>query len=168
MTFGDAFSFTMLVLLTASSLWASLLACMLLFPRRSQRASHLLIHQLRRSMIVGSIASVAGIGLGIAMMNAPAAGVKILGIVLLGLTAFTAIVGCSGLVELASVRAGLDRNNSPLSARGKAAGLLISAGLLPGIGWFLLFPLQLFAGVGTGLAVVFQKTPPDVTPQENP
>jgi hypothetical protein len=83
--------------------------------------------------------------------------VKILGILLLGLVAFTAVLGCSGLVEIAGARVAQNTDNAPLPARGKAAALLLLAGLLPGVGWFLFFPLQLFAGVGSGLAVVFSR-----------
>ena len=160
MTFGDSFSFTMLVLLSGISLWASLLLARLLFPTRSDVASTALREKRRRCFLLGALGSVGGIGAGIGMLNAPAAPVKIAGFALIAAVGFTALLGGTALVDLAADS--LNSSSTPTSpaTRGKAAALLILAGLTPGIGWFLLFPLQLFANTGAGLIAVFSRKRP--------
>ena len=48
---------------------------------------------------------------------------------------------------------------SPFASQVKAASILVLAGFLPAFGWFLLYPLQLFAGLGAGLSAVFVRQP---------
>ncbi|MFM7322118.1 MAG: hypothetical protein ACKO5K_11420 [Armatimonadota bacterium] len=161
MTGGDAWAYTMIVLVTCLSIWAGIVGVTLLTPDRCESAARLLARAPGKCIGLGAIVGGVGIALGLRMMNERPAPVKIAGILLILAVVLAAFPGSAGLARVAARRANSNHGAEPdLRATGRAAGLLVLASLAPGVGWFLVFPLQFFASVGAGIRVL-RKRPPE-------
>ena len=67
------------------------------------------------------------------------------------------IIGASGLATLTSRRIKtLTPESSDYIILAKSIIILVFAGLFPVIGWFMLFPLQLFASLGAGFLAILR------------
>lgn len=155
MTFGDVFAMAGVIAATAVTTWMTILAGALLFSRRSRLAADLLAAHPGQMIGLGAALGFIGVGLGLVFLNLPSGLVKLFGFALLAVTLAIALLGASGLAQIAAARM---RAQAPamseFAALGRGAALLVGAGLLPGVGWLLLFPLQLFASVGAGITAL--------------
>jgi len=155
MTGGDAWAYTMIVLVTCLSIWAGIVGVAMLTPSRCEAAARLLAAAPGKCIGLGALFGGLGIAVGLWMMNLQAAPVKIAGILLILAIVLAAFPGSAGLARVAARRGPTGEDTEPdLRATGRAAGLLVLASLAPGVGWFLVFPLQFFASVGAGVRVL--------------
>ena len=158
MTSGDVNAVLYFVVIGAAALWAAIVALGLLFPARARRAEAALEARPGRLLVNGVALGVLGVGGGIAFLNAPNGVVKLLGWLMLAVLLLLATLGSAGISRVAAGRIQtLDPGQSEFTALWRGSGLLVLAGLLPVFGWFVLFPLQLFLGVGAGLAALAKK-----------
>lgn len=155
MTGGDAWAYTMIVLVTCLSLWAGITGVGLLSPPRCAAAEQRLSARPGWCIATGATIGVLGIALGLTMMNANPAPLKIMGIALILFLVLVAFPGAAGLARIAARRLrGDETADLTFASTGRASAMLILASLAPFIGWFLVFPLQFFASLGAGLGVL--------------
>ena len=155
MTIGEVNAVLYFVVIGAAALWAAIVALGLLFPARVRRSEAALLEKPGRLLANGVAIGVLGAGAGIALLNAPNGLVKLFGWLLISGIALLSTLGAAGLARVVAGRIGqLDLGQSEFTALWRGAGLLVLAGLFPAFGWFLLFPLQLFAGIGAGMAAL--------------
>ena len=155
MTIGEVNAVLYLVVIGAAALWAAIVAMGLLFSERTKRAEAALRDKGGRIVVNGVAIGVLGVGAGFGLMNASHGVVKLFGWLILSALLLVGTLGAAGLARLASSRIqSLDQSPSQFTSLWRGAGLLVLSGLLPAFGWFLLFPLQLFAGIGAGVAVL--------------
>ena len=160
MTIGDVNAMIAGVGATGVTLWASLLGISALFGERTRRAANVIEAQAGRTLGLGAALAVSAGAIGLIFVNQPNGLLKFVGWVMLaGLLAMAAL-GSAGLSRVAGARVGrMDPNLSTLGAVGRGAGLLVTAGFLPFLGWFGFFPLMLFISLGAGCRAMAEKTP---------
>jgi hypothetical protein len=152
MTNGDVLFYVSIIVTILVTLWATILTVGLVFSSRTQHAAQLLERAPGRMLGIGAVLALAGIGLGLVLVNSKNGLVMFFGWVLLALTLCIAMVGSAGLAKLVSGRLqGLAPTQSALTALARGGALLLAAGGLPAVGWVLIFPLQLFASLGAGM-----------------
>ena len=72
-----------------------------------------------------------------------------------GMLLLIATLGSAGLATVLGGRIGrMSPDHSAFTVYLRGTALLVAASYVPVLGWFLLFPVQLFAGVGAGVAVL--------------
>lgn len=150
MRIGDVQAVLALVIASALGIWGALIIASLLFNKKTERAAYFLTERPTGTTVVGAVLAVLGIGLGIVLMKGGGLAM-FLGWVLLLFTLLVALIGCAGMVNVVADRIQPLSPVSPFAAKVRAAGLMVFTGFLPGFGWLLLFPLQLFAGLGAGI-----------------
>jgi hypothetical protein len=155
MTVGDVNAVIALILAGAITLWATLLTFGIIFGEKSRRAAQLTESAPGKCIGIGALLGVSGIGIGLGLVNLKGVG-GLLGWILLVGVLFLATIGASGLSRIAGARIrALSATQSELAGMARGAALLVLSGLLPGLGWLLVFPLQLFASIGAGMQAVF-------------
>ncbi len=96
--------------------------------------------------------------LGLAMANAGAAPVKLVGVVVLFAVVLVALLGSAGLARHIGLRLPTARDASEPWRPVLRGGIVLSVCfVLPGIGWFVLLPYALITGVGA--AVMARRVP---------
>lgn len=161
MTSGDIQAYIAVILALLVTLWGAIVTIALLFTEKTTRAAMLIEQQPGRCIGIGLIPAVAGIVLGVTLLNRGPLG--LLGWVMLAGVLLLASVGSAGLARVVAARAqAMSPTQSPLLGLARGAGLLVLSGALPGLGWFLLFPLQVFASVGAGIQAVWWKKGPQI------
>jgi hypothetical protein len=165
MTIGDVNAMIAGVGASGVTLWASLLGISALFGERTRRAANAIEAQPGRTLGHGFLlAATAGI-VGVALVNQPNGLIKFVGWVLLAGLLATAALGSAGLSRVTGERVGrMDPKLSTLGAVGRGAGLLVTAGFLPVLGWFGFFPVMLFVSLGAGCRAMTEKA----TPRDEP
>ena len=152
MTFGDVLAYLAFILATASTLWAAILTIGLVFSKKVAHAAGLLEHTPGKTIGLGVVLALLGIGLGLVLLNSKNGLGMLIGWVFLAITLFVALIGSAGLALVLSGRMQrLAPTQSALAMLARGGALLIGAGMLPGVGWILLFPLQLFSSLGAGI-----------------
>lgn len=157
MTIGDVLAVIAGVLATGATLWASILVLVVLFPARTGRAGKALEERASRCLWTGAIAAfTVGLAAWVMAFSPGIGGLpKLLGWILLLLLLLVATLGSAGIAEVGAARIRQrDPRIRPLAALGKATGLMITAGLVPGLGWLVLFPLMLMVSLGAGFAAL--------------
>lgn len=125
--------------------WAMTVSMGLLFPEQTARAST----ATKGAFVRGLLPFLVGI-VGIFMLGGPP-GLKLIGWVLLLSVLALASFGLAGLSRMAARRLTIlhpEMGEYPAFLRG--AGFLISASLLPVLGWFLFLPAALITSLGAG------------------
>jgi len=150
MRIGDVQAVLALVIASALGIWGALIIASLLFNKKTERAGYFLTERPTGTTVMGAFLAVLGIGLGIGLMKGGGLAM-FLGWVLLLFTLLVALIGCAGMVNVVAARIQPLSPVSPFAATVRAAGLMVFSGFMPAFGWFLLFPLQLFAGLGAGM-----------------
>lgn len=158
MLIGDVLATLSLILLIGSATWATMVLYSLLFPTRVQVASRELEYHPWKSLLVGGAVLVPISFVAIALLAAPNPLAKFLGVMVAVLILSVALLGGAGLALLVGRRVkeqgGADQQ---LRAFGRSAGILVVAGLLPFVGWFVLAPIVLVAGCGAGVRSLFER-----------
>jgi hypothetical protein len=155
-TIGDVFSVVAAILAICVSGWAMLLTTTLLFPNRARAAQASIERRPWRAFFVGLLVLIVPGTFALGMMSHPSPPIKLAGI-LLSLTLLSlAAVGASGLSQLVGERMKpMDPSLSAYRAVAKGAAIVIAAGLLPFVGWWVFLPIVLAVSLGSGLGSLF-------------
>lgn len=155
---GDVFLVIAYLFGVCLSTWALVLGVALLFPSKAARAEAATERHAWPTFFVGL--GVFGLGgvLSLALLAQPLPGAKLLGFIGLLAILSVSMLGMTGVASLVGQRIRpLDPDISRFRAISRGAGLLVVAGLLPLVGWFVFFPLLLIFSTGAGLAALMPK-----------
>lgn len=160
MTIGDVLAVVAGVAASGVTLWAALVTNTLLFPGRTQRASEILVTKPGRTIGFGLFLILTAGVIGFGLVVQPNGVLRLVGWAVSLALLFLASLGSAGLSLLLAERIqGRDEAHSPLMASMRAATLLVLACFVPLLGWFLLFPMSLAAGLGAGVHAVWEARP---------
>lgn len=150
--FGDVFAVVALAAGGFATAWGLLLAIRFLMPKRAEAASHSIQSSPFGSIFGGLLVTLVVGFFALVASQAPMPLLKLIGFALYLCLIGFGLVGICGLVVLLGARiAEHDPKLSPFGAASRAAMLLVASALVPFIGWFLIAPLLLVLGVGSGL-----------------
>lgn len=160
----------LLSILTLLTLITGFLFLRGLFPGRITAVQFALETSWKRSFWLGLVNTVftAAVLLGLFSLGESAQGFMILALLLSSLYLLVLLFGLTAISRLLGQRLFPDRKPVPQHVRGGL--ILLGAGLLPGIGWFLLFPYSCCLAVGCVVLARFQPADsgdlPDPPPDE--
>jgi hypothetical protein len=140
------------------SAWAVTMGFIVLFPLKAKRSQEILEVSPWKSVMLGLVLWLTVGTLGFTLAASPIGLLKIAGlIVLTGVLAIT-VVGVSGLTTMVGQRIrSMDEKLSEYQAVSRGTLIAVVAGLLPLVGWFVLIPIVLAAGMGAGTRAVFAR-----------
>lgn len=148
------------ILLSAISLVclvASLLLMRGLFPARIELVRRTLEEHWKRSFWIGLLNTIliTVIVLGLASLAEGAPILNILVFAIYGAFLIGLLFGLTAFVQLLGKR--LFPEQDPIKQEIRAGAIFVLASLLPGAGWFLLFPYGISLAVGATLITLFQE-----------
>lgn len=157
-TIGDVFSVVAAILAICASAWAFMLTTTLLFPQRTGNAHSAIEARPWRAFVVGLSLLLTFGFVSLAMIGNPIPGVKLLGtFLMLGLLSVAALGG-GGLAQLIGERMRpMDPSLSAYGAVGRGAAIIVVAGLLPLIGWWVFTPIVLAISLGAGVSALLTR-----------
>ncbi|HRK20250.1 MAG TPA: hypothetical protein PLX06_00475 [Fimbriimonadaceae bacterium] len=159
-TIGDVFSVIAAIFAVCLSSWALMLATTLLFPQKTQVAQNALTGKPWMSFFGGLILLIVGGGFGVALSANPIPGVKLFGAVILLALLSVAVVGAGGLSFLIGQRMQpMDPSLSAYKAVGRGAAIVVTATLLPFVGWWVFTPVVLAMSLGAGVSALLSRQP---------
>jgi hypothetical protein len=146
----------LLSILTLLTLITGFLFLRGLFPGRISAVQIALKSSWKRSFWLGLVNTVfsAAVLLGLFSLGESAQAFMILALLLSSLYLLVLLFGLTAISRLLGQRLFPDRKPVPQHIRGGL--ILLGAGLLPGIGWFLLFPYSCCLAVGSVVLARFQ------------
>lgn len=155
----ETLSLILLSLLSLITLIAALIFIRGLFPRRVEKVQSSLEDHWKRSFWLGLVNTVVitifVLGLGSLGNNVPLFYIPtfaIYGIFLIGL-----LFGLTAFIQLLGGR--LFPERTPVQRDIRAGAVFLLTGLLPVVGWFLLFPYVVCLGIGAVVLALFSKNP---------
>jgi hypothetical protein len=159
-TIGDVFSVVSLIFAICISAWATLLGTALLFRQRTDLAQRAIENRPWRAFFGGLFVLLIVGTIAIGLISNPVPVIKLSGTILaLGLLSIAAI-GAGGLCQLIAGRMQpLDPTLSPYRAIGRSAAILVIAGLLPLVGWWVFMPVVLAVSLGAGFSALMARSP---------
>ena len=155
LTIGDSFSIVAILVGLGLTTWSLIASIAFLFPGRVALAAQ----KAERSSVASFFSGLAMLVvmiLGFVLFVSPAPGAKLLGMMIFFGCLMIGVFGVAGLAHLASRRLS---PNPDSQAFLKAAGLLVTAGMLPLLGWFLFMPAVLIISMGAGITSLVYKAP---------
>lgn len=163
MTIGDVLATVSGTLAACVSLWAALVLVALLFDRRAHAAAERIERHAMRCIGAGLLLSGTAGVIALVLIKQPNGLFKLIGWVGLALLLCLATLGGSGLTLTLAAR--IRRSAPDLSefgTAGRAAGLLVAAGLIPFLGWIIAV-VSLLANLGAAL-LSLRRPRPDASP----
>jgi hypothetical protein len=158
MTIGDVLATVAGILATGITLLAAITAIGLVFGTQARAARTVLETQGRRAFAFGLGGVAFAVVFGIVLASQPNGLIKLIGMAVLAIAFGLALLGSAGIAALVADRIQkYDSRTRPLAALWRAGALVITAGFLPIVGWFLIFPIALIHSLGAGIAVVFER-----------
>jgi hypothetical protein len=158
---SEAFQLILIVLFSGATLAALLVLLPALLPRHVQRTKLIVQKSPGRAFLIGLVnALFFGVLIAIFLQGAELGGL-IAAIILLALLMVTA-VGLAGLSQIVQGR--LYPDGGSVKVGMKTAVLLIAAGLLPFLGWFVLTPALLLISLGAAITAFVRKKTADSVP----
>jgi hypothetical protein len=155
---GDSFTVVALLGGICLSAWAMILSIALVFPGKAQHARTRLVKRPWLSFFTGLLLWLTVGVVGFGMIASPLPIGKLMGWTVLMALLSIAAVGSAGLVTLASERLqALALDLTPYAAVTKSAAMIVVAGLVPVLGWFLIVPFLVFASTGAGIQALMLK-----------
>lgn len=155
---GDVFLVIAYIFGVCLSTWALVMGMSFLFPSKVSAAELAADKRPWKTLGLGFVVFAAGLLVSLAFLSQPVPGAKLLGTVLLLALLCVALLGFTGIAGLVGQRIRpLDPDLSRYKAMSRSTGLLVVAGLLPFIGWFVFAPLLLAYGTGLGLQALFAR-----------
>ena len=155
----ETLSIILLSLISLITLIAALIFTRGLFPRRVEKVQSALENHWKRSFWLGLVNTVLitifVLGLGSLGNNVPLFYIPtfaIYGIFLIGL-----LFGLTAFIQLLGGR--LFPERTPVQRDIRAGAVFLLTGLLPVVGWFLLFPYVVCLGIGAVVLALFSKNP---------
>jgi hypothetical protein len=157
-TIGTALTIIAFLFGMAFSSWALLIGCALVFRKKAQISCSLVQYAPGRSFFLGAVMLFIFGLVSLVFLQAPLPVAKVIGysgfVVIFSLAA----LGGSGLVLLVADRLRqYDTKLRPFAAMNRAALLIVSAGLVPLLGLFVIFPAVLAIGLGTAVQAIFMR-----------
>lgn len=165
-TIGDILLVLMTVTVTGLALWGTMVASALLFPVKSARLARTLESRTLASLLTGFFVTVPFFILTVILANVPMPLAKL--VALFGFMVFVAVaaVGGSGQVRLLADRIRNTYADLPMyGALSRAAAVMVLVLNIPLVGWFLMAPLSMMAGIG---AQIVDKLSPSSAPSADP
>lgn len=160
MTIGDVLAVVAGIGSACVATWALLLGMALLFNRRANMAQQNLQSSPWRVLASGSVLALFGVGGAIVLLNQPNGILKLVGWALLLATLALAALGVGGLILLlAESVQRAQPGMSQFQALLRGAGLLVAAGLVPLLGWFLMVPVTIIISIGAGWCALRGRVP---------
>ncbi|MBN9503353.1 MAG: hypothetical protein BGO01_20935 [Armatimonadetes bacterium 55-13] len=158
-TIGDSFAVVAILGGICLSAWALMISVALVFPSKAVNARKRIAAKPWASFFTGmALWLTLGI-LGFGMVANPLPLAKLMGWTVVMSLLSVASVGASGLVLLASERLrALAPEMTSYSSIAKSAAVIVTAGLVPLLGWFLVVPFLVFASTGAGLSALMQRS----------
>jgi hypothetical protein len=157
-TIGDVFAIIATLIGLGLTTWALLVSCALLFPRVVNRATVAADTNVRSNIVLGILMLLPAL-FGAGLLGQPAPLIKLLGGgILLGCLSLVAI-GMAGLSYLAADqirKMDPTLGEYPTFLRGSA--FLVTASMLPILGWFVFAPLVILASLGGGVKAVANRS----------
>lgn len=159
-TIGDSFAIVAILGGICLSAWALTMSVALVFSGKAQHARARLTRKPWASFFLG-LAIWVTVGLiGFGMIANPLPVAKLMGWTVVMTLLSVAAVGMAGLAMHASERLrSLAPEMTPYTALAKSAGVIVVAGLVPILGWFLIVPFVVFASTGAGLMALALRSP---------
>lgn len=155
MTIGDVLAFVAGIGALCVSVWALLIGMALLCSQRAQDVQRVLETRAWRALLSGIVLAAFVGGGALALANGPNGALKLVGWALLASLLALGVLGGGGWVRLLANRvAQAEPNASHFSALMRGGALLIAAGLVPLVGWFLLVPLTILTSLGAAWSAV--------------
>jgi len=163
-TIGDVFAVIFTLIGVGLTAWALTLSCGLLFPERVEIARTSVDRGFWRNLPLGLLMLLIG-AIGVALIAAPVG--KLLGwAIVLGVLGIGA-VGMAGISHFVAARLkqmAPDLGDYPATVR--AAAFLVTASMLPVLGWFLFAPALLLTAFSAGARAAFHRaSSPAVQPR---
>ncbi|HEY3780919.1 MAG TPA: hypothetical protein VGL56_07545 [Fimbriimonadaceae bacterium] len=151
-TIGDVFSVIGSLVGICVTAWAVIMGAALLFQSSASRARDAYRSGPWKGIGLGLLLTLVFGTIGFILVNIPNPAIKLTGMgVLLAIMVLSAL-GASGISMLIAERiAALDPNASRYGAMQRATLIMVVAGVFPILGWFLIGPLLIIAGVGYGI-----------------
>lgn len=157
-TIGDALAVVSFVVALCLCSWALVLTMSLLFRVRTAAAWNAVESRPFRSFFAGAICLAAGGIASAALAAQPAPAIKVVGIAGYLALLTIAALGASGLVQLVSARIkSLDPSLPSYTSLARAAAIVVIAGALPFLGWFLIAPVVILVSLGAGITALMTK-----------
>jgi hypothetical protein len=159
-TIGDSFAVVAILGGICLSAWAMILSVALIFPGKANHARSRLVNKPWASFFTGfGIWATVGF-VSVALIGNPFPLAKLMGWMVFMTLAAIAAVGSAGLANLASERLRtLAPDMTPYAATAKSAAVIVVAGLVPVLGWFLIIPFLTFAATGAGIQALMLREP---------
>ena len=157
-TIGDVFSVVAAILAICVSAWAFMLTTALLFRQRTHIAQSDIEARPWRAFGIGLLLLLTIGVVSLGMIGNPIPGIKLMGtLLMLGLLSIAA-VGGGGLAQLIGERMRpMDPALSAYGAIGRGAAIIVVAGLLPLVGWWVFAPVVLAVSLGSGVFALFAR-----------
>lgn len=157
-TIGSALTIIAILFGLAFSAWALLIGSALIFKKKAEISQSLIKYAPGRTFFLGIVMLFIVGFISLAFLAAPLPAAKFLGysglLVVFGL----ASVGSGGLVLFVAERLRqYDEKLRPFVALNRASLLIVSAGLVPLLGLFVIFPVVLAMGIGTAVQSIFMR-----------
>jgi len=168
LTIGDSFSIVAILVGLGLTTWSLIAVIAFLFPTKVQIASDKASTRPWASFGLG-ILMVVVLLIAVILFNFSAPGTKLLGAILFLGTLMVGVLGVAGLAQFAARRLSptLSSMNTDPQAFLKAAGFIVTAGMLPILGWFVFMPVVLIVSMGAGLSALLHRSP-NLVPQRMP
>lgn len=148
---GDVFAVVSALATLVVAAWALLMVLPTLFPARVERAHEVVKQTPWRAFGAGLAVFVVGGFVGLALMNAPQPIIKLLGFALIAFVLGTGAIGSAGIAAFGAGRIRqMDPQVSEFHARSRSSLMLVVAGVLPILGWFVVAPAMAVFGCGAG------------------
>ena len=150
MSLGDVFSVVAALLGIGVTSWAFMVSCMLLFPARVERAAAVIERNAKSQFFLGLCLLVPAI-VGVVLSGLPNPVLKLLGLALIVSVLAVGAVGAAGIGFIAGKRLqpmSPSMDAYPAFIRGSA--FIVTASMLPVLGWFLFGPAALIVSLGAG------------------
>jgi hypothetical protein len=166
-TIGTTLALIATIFGMAFSAWALLLGSALIFRRKAEISHSLIKYAPGRSFFLGVVMLfIIGV-ISLALLAVPLPIAKVLGYSGLLVAFSLAAIGNGGLVLLVADRLRqYDTRLRPFVAMNRAALLIVSAGLVPLLGLFVIFPAVLSMGIGTAMQALFMRNEVSVASTE--
>lgn len=154
---GDIFGLILLIVSSAASTIAMLTLLIFLIPKRVQRTRHVIQNSPGRSFIIGFVNTIFFLLIATIFAQGGDGGGLLALIIVLALLSFSA-VGLASLTLLLRDRIYPEAiKSSGLKSTLKSALLVVLAGMLPLLGWFVLAPIVLIAALGASIVVLVRR-----------
>lgn len=153
---GDVLAILALIIGTSVSAWALIIACAVIFRRRSEVTQSVIERNPWRCLGTGLVATMFLVIVGSALLAQPVPLLKLVGWLMLLVQLSISTVGLAGLALFVADRIQThDSSVKPFMALSRATLILLVATLVPFLGLFVLVPILLAVGAGATLNSFF-------------